>query len=283
HPINHGILFETILEDLVAEAITDRAGRFTMLLPRGAHANLNPRHPRHVGPSINVAPDIQALKPVVLEPAGSLVGRVIDAATGRPVAGAYVVAQLVEFRPRVLSGTSMVTASDDRGRFVLGGAEPGVYNVLFHGVPGRPDVTACAAEGVRVRAGADSPADLTVIEGRPLRGVVVDRETDQPVPGIRVGCYGPARPRSGAAVESHLTDDRGRFTFHVPPGEQYVYLQEGAFDNRLARQTIVIPEQGKIEFVRLMRRGAQKRGMMGMMEAAPHPRGRANAAPPPPT
>ena len=50
-------------------------------------------------------------------------------------------------------------------------------------MPGRPDATARAVEGVRVRAGADTPADLAIIEGRPLRGVVVDRETGGPVPG----------------------------------------------------------------------------------------------------
>ena len=146
-------------------------------------------------------------------------------ATGRPVAGASGGARLLEHRPRILGGCGE-TVSDEQGRFLVGGLEPGVYNVLFHGVPGRAQLTARAVEGMRVRAGADTPADLTVIEGRPLSGVVIDRETDQPVAGTQVGCYGPARPRSGAAVESHRTDDQGRFTFHVPPGEQYVYIMD---------------------------------------------------------
>ncbi len=286
HPIDGGILFETDLEDVATAAVTDRAGRFAIQLPRGADANLISRHRRYFGPEINVAPGDRILEPVVLEPAGTIVGRVIDAATGRPVAGAYIGASLIESRSRLTRGASLVTASDDRGRFVLGGAEPGVFNVLFHGVPGRHGVTARAVEGVRVRAGADTTADLAVIEGRPLHGVVVDRDTGQPVPGTRVGCYGPARPRSGVAVESHLTDDRGRFTFYVPPGEQYVYLQTD-FDPgyRRARQTVIVREQDKIEFVRLMKRAVRNQGMMGMMKAmAPAAAGKAvGPAPPAPT
>jgi hypothetical protein len=161
-----------------------------------------------------------------------------------------------------------MTASDDRGRFVLVGAEPGVFNVLFHGAPGRPGATARAVEGVRVRAGADTTADLAVIDGRPLRGVVIDRDTGEPVPGVPVLCYGPARPRSGVAVEALRTDEQGRFTFHVPPGEQYVVFQEGDIGGPLARQTIVVPEQGQIELVRLKKRPERNRGMMGMMKVA---------------
>jgi hypothetical protein len=143
---------------------------------------------------------------------------------------------------------------------------------LFHGVPGRHGATARAVEGVRVRAGADTPADLVVITSRPLRGVVVDRDTGQPVPGIQVGCYGPARPRSGAAVESHKADDQGRFTFHVPPGEHYVYLMEGDIGSRLAHRDVVVPDQGDIESVRLMRRLAQNQNMMmGFMKKAAAP------------
>jgi RNA polymerase sigma factor (sigma-70 family) len=271
HPTNGGILFEAVVEDVATTAVTDRAGRFAIQLPRRADANLISRHRRYFGPEIHVAPGGQILQPATLEPAGSIVGRVIDAATGRLVAGAYIGASLIESRSRFTRGASLVTASDDRGQFVLGGAEPGVFNVLFHGVPGRQGATARAVEGVRVRAGADTTADLTAIEGRPLRGVVVDRETGEPVPGTRVGCYGPARPRSGVTVESHRTDERGHFTFYVPPGEQYVHLQEGDTSSPLARQTIVVPEQGEIELVRLKKRSVSDRVMLADLPRLPSP------------
>ena len=57
--------------------------------------------------------------------------------------------------------------TDEQGRFTISGLEPGVYGVLLRKVPGRANATAAAVEGVRVRAGADTTADLAVIEGRP--------------------------------------------------------------------------------------------------------------------
>ena len=135
--------------------------------------------------------------------------------------------------------------TDEQGRFAVTGLEAGVYNLLFQGVPGRPGVTARAVEGLRVRAGADSPADLTLIEGRPLRGIVIDQETDKPQAGAMVGCYGPARPQSGAAVESRTTDEHGQFLFHVPPGEHYVYLMDGKLVQPAEPAALGCPRAGR--------------------------------------
>jgi RNA polymerase sigma factor (sigma-70 family) len=279
HPINGVILFETILRGLLAPAVTDQAGQFAISLPRETNLSLNVAHPRWIG-WVSVPIDARVLPPAVLEPAGSIIGRVIDAASGRPVAGAVIGAQLIEHRRRILGGWVEAT-SDEQGRFRLGGAEPGVYNVLLQRLPGRADATARAVECVRVRAGTDATADLSVIEGRLLRGVAVDRDTGEPVPGIQVGCYGPARPRSGATVESHRADDQGRFTFHVAPGEHYVYLMEGDIGSRLAHRTVDVPEQGEVELVRLMRRNvAEPTAMIGMMKAAVPDAVRKIAAPP---
>jgi hypothetical protein len=197
----------------------------------------------------------------MLEPAGGIAGTVTDAATGKPVAGARVGAQLLEHRLRILGGYGD-TVTDDRGHFLVGGLEPGVYNLLFTAPPGRERVTARAVEGLRVRPGADTSADLVAIESRPLHGVVVDRESGQPVVGAQVGCYGPARPHTGPAVMGKKTDDQGRFTFQVPPGEQYVYLMDGSQTGRLSRRTVVVPEQGEIEPLRLLR--ASQGGLMPM-------------------
>ena len=106
---------------------------------------------------------------------------------------------------------------------------------------------------------------MTVIRGRPLRGVVIDRETDKPVADIRVACYGPAHPRSGAAVESHKTDTQGRFTFHVPPGEQHVYMMDGMSSSRLGRRDLFVPEQGEIESFRLLRTAPENQRPGGAM------------------
>jgi RNA polymerase sigma factor (sigma-70 family) len=251
---------------LLAPAITDDTGRFVLLLPEGVNAGLRASHPRYFGPRKSAKADSAVLDPLILEPGGGIAGTVTDA-TGRPVEGVRLGAQLLEHRVRILGGYGE-GVSDKLGRFLVGGLEPGVYNLLFQGVPGHDQLTARAVEGLRVRAGAETPASMTIIRGRPLRGVVIDRETDKPVADIQVGCYGPAHPRSGAAVEAHKTDAQGRFTFHVPPGEQHVYLMEGMSTSRLSRRDLFVPEQGEIESCRLLRTAPENQESHGMMKAA---------------
>ena len=73
---------------------------------------------------------------------------------------------------------------------------------------------------------------------------------------------------SGSECESHKTDDQGRFTFHVPPGEQHVYIQDGQSSGRGSRQDVVVPERGEIEPVRLTRNNSAPNAMMGVMKVA---------------
>ena len=226
-------------------AVTDQAGRFVVILPEGANAMLGVQHPRYIGPRAAVEPDDKTVEPVVMEPAGTIAGRVVDAVTGQPVPGVLLGAQLLDSHQRILGGWGS-SQSDEQGRFAITGLEPGVYNLLFEKAPGRPHATARAVEGVRVRAGQSTAALMKLIEGRPLRGVVINRATEQAVAGIQVGCYGPARPRSGAAVQSCRSDFQGVFTFHVPPGEHFIYLMEGPpFSGRLSKRTVDVPEHGR--------------------------------------
>jgi len=231
--------------------LTDQAGRFTLTLPEETDVGLSAQHFPYLGEGMARA-EVQILEPMILKPAAGISGSVTDATTGLPVAGVLVGAQLIEHRKRILAGWSKAM-TDHQGRFVIIGLEPGVYNLLFEAARGRAQATARAIEGLRVRTGALAPANLTVIEGRPLRGVVIDQETKRPMGGALVGCHGPARPNSGAAVLSRRTDERGRFTFHVPPGEQRVYIMDAGTFSRLSSQTVVVPDHGEIELVRLRR------------------------------
>ena len=236
---------------LLGKAVTDQTGRFVLMLPQEAKVSLGVSHPRYIG-GTGAQPDSRTLEPMILEPAGVIAGKVTDAATGRPVAGVIVGAQLIEHRKRVRTGWGEAM-TDEQGRFVINSLEPGVYNVLFQSARGRTQATARAVEGLRVRAGVDTPVELTLIEGRALRGVVIDQGTDRPMAGTLVGCYGPARPQSGAAIQNCRTDENGGFKFYLPPGEQHVYLMDVGSFGRLSRQTVLLPEQGEIESVRLIR------------------------------
>jgi protocatechuate 3,4-dioxygenase beta subunit len=177
---------------------------------------------------------------------GRIVGRVTDSATGRPVAGAAVAAQLIERPARSRTDGWGQAVTDDQGWFRIDRLEPGVFNLILLEVPGRKHATATAAEGVRVEAGTEATADLAVIEGRPLRGVVVDLGDDgKPLRGARVGCQGPPQPQSGQALMATETDDRGRFAFHVPPGEHFVFVIDDPARNRTGRRLVTVPEEGE--------------------------------------
>ena len=105
------------------------------------------------------------------------------------------------------------SVTDDQGRFAVDGLEPGVYNLLLLEVPGHDDATATAVEGVRVNGGSDAKASLSVIEGHPLHGVVIDRASGRPMADAQVG-----RQRYRAPVwgRHHGDQDRRKRAIHVP-------------------------------------------------------------------
>ncbi|HEY2159576.1 MAG TPA: carboxypeptidase regulatory-like domain-containing protein, partial [Isosphaeraceae bacterium] len=231
-------------------AVSDERGRYTIPVPRGTRGGMRVRHRRYVGPWIGFETDREPL-PTTLDPAGGIVGVVTDAATGRPVAGVSVGAQLLEHRERILGGWGDAK-TDDRGRFEIAGLEAGVYNVLFMPRPrGRTSITAAAVEAIRVKPDEDTKADLTAIEGRKLLGSVIDPDTKAPLAGVMVGYYGTARPRSGAGCMSAVTDAAGRFELSVPPGPSYVYIMDETRIGHTSERDVVVPDDRDPEPVQL--------------------------------
>ena len=233
----------------VPRAVMDQAGQFIILLPAGTGSVLEARHPRFFGPGIGVSDDAKVLAPLIVEPAGAIAGRVVDAATGRPVPAAVVRAQLTEYRQRILGGLGQARA-DGRGHFAITGLEPGVYNLLFEKAPGRPRATARAVEGLRAcgteHGRAHEGHGRSAAPRRRDRRRHREARRRQPRRPLR-----PARPQSGAAVSVNRTDADGGFIFHVPPGENYVYLMNVFSNRRSSRRTLAVPEEGEAEFVRL--------------------------------
>ena len=82
---------------------------------------------------------------------------------------------------------------------------------------------------------------IELIEGVLVEGKVVEAGTGRPITGISMGMYGPARPRSGAAIIIAKTDENGRYRFRLPPGEAYLYVcDRGRWQPR--SQDIRIPD-----------------------------------------
>jgi hypothetical protein len=238
----------------LGSAVTDEAGRYTLMLPQGTRVALVAYHPRYFGPDFGCQPEDHEVKPVTLKDAGGIGGSVIDSITKQPIEGARVAAQRVEHTDGNLRGNGGSAISDKRGHFLIGGLAPGVFNLLFSGSPKGKELVARAVEGVRVKAGQDVVVDLFVFKGRRLYGRAFDTVIDKPMVRVPIGCYNPAYPRSGAACQGTRTDEVGRFELFVPPGPAFVYIMTAGFVGRSHTNNLIVPDDRDPEPVTLERR-----------------------------
>jgi len=161
-----------------------------------------------------------------LHPAASFEGRVtID---GKSAKGVRIGAQehMQSGDPgKALWGDAVTDAS---GRFHMGRLNAGVYNVIADLQDNLDStVTDVAHEGLAVAEGQTKKGvDFFLIPGGVVTGTV-SGPNGSPLAGILVGIYGPAHPRTSAWVQNNETGKDGRYKLRVPPGENYIYLQNG--------------------------------------------------------
>ena len=170
---------------LYERATTDERGRYRIgNLPAGRYTVRviipdNAEWTAAVRPNVTLLPDQVAQTDLTLIEGLSMRGRVVEAGTDTPVAGAALSARGPE---QSIKGTSKAD-----GSFRLR-CPPGVYRVRVSSVPEsyvRPDWR--ISKTVRLTEGADRPAlELAVAKGVIVEGRAVDRQ-GQPVAGIRVG------------------------------------------------------------------------------------------------
>src|SRR4026207_1065573 len=133
---------------------------------------------------------------VVLHPGIILIGRVTRGDEKEPAAGVFVAAQGI----RQSAWGDAIT--DPEGRFRIESLPADdAYNVWAD----QDGWTVIAHAGIRGQGGATlSLPDLELIEGGFIEGVVIEAAIGKGVePGSTsdVGLYGPARPRSSAAIQ----------------------------------------------------------------------------------
>jgi beta-lactamase regulating signal transducer with metallopeptidase domain/protocatechuate 3,4-dioxygenase beta subunit len=221
----------------LGETVTDEQGRFTLKVPPCQYCFLVPVDPRYIRKRLSFKENQQDLGRVQLTEAGSITGRVTDAA-GNPVVGAEVGAQA--YNADYDTGGWGAARTDQDGRYTIVSLKPGACNVLFSGSRTQPKLTAPAREAVQVEAGKKVNVDLHAIEGRLLTGKVVGIENNQPLVNCHVGYYGTERPRSGACCKMVRTDAKGEFRFYAAPGACYVYVAEGQAPPDGANRTLEV-------------------------------------------
>ncbi len=137
--------------------------------------------------------------------------------------------------------------TDANGRFAFDGLDEGTANIFLMDHPNDGPWTYRAAVDTELKPGRTTEVEIELIRGVQVEGQVVDADSGQPVAGVAVALYGPIRPRSGAAIISATTDEKGRYRFRLPPGETYFYIFGRPIPSEFGRmsrgsQTVVIPD-----------------------------------------
>ena len=193
----------------------DKTSGMTMMTTSCSFFVEHPDYPRTTAQNSAVPQTVN----ITLKPPAVVEGRVIDSVTQKPVASAIVSAQGV-----VRSGWYR-TRSDRDGRYRLAMTRDH-YNIWADVNDRMPlAVKAVAAEPGKTVSGAD----IRLVKGGFVVGTVLDAATGKPMtPGrdhpIYVAHYGPARPRTGAAVTNTPINADGTYRLRIAPGRNYVYL-----------------------------------------------------------
>ncbi len=198
-------------------ATTDAQGRFILRgLPEGKRITLTVSGPGYAQQTLNYELDDRIDDLQIVLSQESVISGLVQR-EGRPVAGVKVWCH----DPRGLFYAK--TATDEQGHYRLSRLPQGTYNVYLNAPDGW---TGAAHELVELAAPQTiENMDFQLVAGGFATGTVTDAETGQPLAGIRMSAYGPARPLSGRVAQHAQTDDNGRYTFRLPPGENAVSAQ----------------------------------------------------------
>jgi hypothetical protein len=162
--------------------------------------------------------------PTTLRPAAVVRGRVTYDGTSKPALGVRVSLQGVG---RQQGGGTAVTDPD--GHYRVARMPAGQFVVSLYLDPAlAKDWTARAIDGLELAAGEDAAdTDLKLVTGSLITGHVRD-DTGKGIADVPIGLYGPARPRSAAAINRAVSEADGAYSIRTPAGEQYVYVQTSA-------------------------------------------------------
>ncbi|HEV3001964.1 MAG TPA: carboxypeptidase-like regulatory domain-containing protein, partial [Solirubrobacteraceae bacterium] len=222
-------------------AETDGSGRFALLgLPAGVRATVDVLADGCDPASTTTARAPAAGVRVLVRPAAGLPGRVVDAATGRP---------LTAFRVHFLGGSTgaggLTALPDERafasadgafrwldlpsGRWSFAAAAPGYRPTVRRGLP--------------TSASARRPAVFALRPGTALAGRAVDARSRRPLANAIVS----ARPARGPAPPAiAATDAAGRFRLDgLAPGRLVVSLREPSHRDRSV--AVSVPRRGALE------------------------------------
>jgi beta-lactamase regulating signal transducer with metallopeptidase domain/protocatechuate 3,4-dioxygenase beta subunit len=161
---------------------------------------------------------------IVLNPAATISGQVISAATGKGVEGITVVA--IDGIKTEYEYAEAVT--DSIGQYHLTGLRGGQYSVMVNLTNAQAaEMTAIADTHVQVDAGKQRDGiDFSLIRGSLITGKITDTDTGKPIAYVRVSVQSAAYPVSSdfSARQDVVTGAQGIYRIRVPAGPVHWYM-----------------------------------------------------------
>jgi beta-lactamase regulating signal transducer with metallopeptidase domain/5-hydroxyisourate hydrolase-like protein (transthyretin family) len=207
--------------------------------------NLAIQHPDYEGTPVPYT-QVPGGMDIELAKGAVITGLVVDGKTGRPAPGLTVSLQGIQ--KVVVEGERVVKTdqsekaedygtraqTDQNGRYRLTTLPAGKFNICVWNPPG---LTSAALDSLEVKQGQTVEAPpIRLTKGGLIKGRLIDVATGKPATLTAgeqptIGAHGPARPRSGAAIQGTPVKSDGTFEFQLPPGKNWVYVSgKGQFD-----------------------------------------------------
>jgi hypothetical protein len=162
----------------------------------------------------------------LLQLESTIEGRVVYEDSGKPAVGVRIRAEAHFGQVWGNRGTVGEAITDCEGRYLFVNLAPANWNISAVA----DGWTAVAIDSLPLVAGQEvKDANLKLIKGGVIKGRVIDQASGKPISTvngqqIRIGVYGPARPRTSQGVIIESVDSHGEFQIQVPPGKNYPFV-----------------------------------------------------------
>jgi RNA polymerase sigma-70 factor (ECF subfamily) len=197
-----------VFPGLAAAVLSDAKGAYRLCVPMGAdHLIVSADGYGSVATALYAFGSVR--RDIALLPEAIILGRVIRADDGSPVAGARIFVGAMDDGQWLTEPRA--TLADAQGRFQVTGVMAGPHRIGVFA----EDLVQVAPINLTLDAGQTSlELTLKVSPATKVRGIVVARDTGQPVPNV----VARAMSRSDPSGDMHRADGNGSFVLRLPRG-----------------------------------------------------------------